>query len=81
MVINANDLKVKGISAFSQILEEFQTAFIAVRGKQKYVLMTKEEHDRLYEQEILLAQKQVHEDIKNGDSHTSVLDHLEFVRP
>ncbi|TQV62643.1 MAG: prevent-host-death protein [Sulfurovum sp.] len=47
MVINANDVKIKGVSLFAQILEKFDEIIINVRGKNRYVVMDIERYREL----------------------------------
>lgn len=42
--INANDLKTRGIAAIEAQLEEQPEAIIAVRGKDRYVVMQLEHY-------------------------------------
>lgn len=80
MMITANELKVKGVQAFAHIVDEWTSAFISVRGKPKYIIMTKERYDDILERETLLAWKEAKEDIKNGDFHTgTVEEHLKEI--
>ena len=81
MVITANELKVKGITAFAKKIKKYESVFISVRGKPEYVLMTKQEYSRLYEEETLRAWENSKRNIENGDFHTSLEMHLNEVNP
>ena len=39
MVISANQVKIKGVSLFGQLLEKFDELTINVRGKNRYVVL------------------------------------------
>lgn len=74
--ITANDLKVKGISAIEQSSGEGSETIITVRGKEKYVIITKEEFGRLRECELTAALIESEKDLKDGKYHTSLKKHL-----
>jgi len=74
--ITANDLKVKGITAIDDVTSNGFEAIITVRGKQKYVVMTMEEYNKLREYELEAAIIESELDIKNGKfKKGSVKDH------
>jgi len=75
--ITANDLKVKGITAIDDVTSNGYEAIITVRGKQKYVVMTMEEYNKLREYELEAAIVESEFDIKNGKfKKGSVEDHI-----
>jgi hypothetical protein len=75
--ITANDLKVKGITAIDDITSSGYEAVITVRGKQKYVVMTIEEYNKLREYELTGAIIEAKNDIKNGKfKKGSVEEHM-----
>ena len=39
MIINANDIKTKGVSIFGTLLEKFDELIINVRGKNQYIVL------------------------------------------
>lgn len=65
--ITANDLKVKGISAIETGILEGNEVIITVRGRQKYVVMTIEEYNKLREYELEAAILETRRDIENGN--------------
>ena len=76
--ITANDLKVKGITAIDDVTSNGFEAIITVRGKQKYVVMTMEEYNKLREYELEAAIIESELDIKNGKfKKGTVEDHIE----
>jgi hypothetical protein len=78
--ITANDLKVKGITAIEDLTSSGYEAVITVRGKQKYVVMTIEEYNRLREYELAGAIIEARNDIKNGRyKKGSVEDHIKRI--
>jgi len=64
--INANDLKVKGISVVKKIIDQDSEAFVKVRGKTEYVILSLDEFKRFREYEILAAAAQSKRDIDDG---------------
>ena len=75
--ITANDLKIKGITAIDDVTSNGYEAIITVRGKQKYVVMTMEEYNKLREYELEAAIIESEIDIKNGKfKKGSVEDHI-----
>jgi hypothetical protein len=79
--ISANDLKVKGISAIEDITSSGSEAVITVRGKQKYIVMTIEEYNKLREFELEAAIIESKQDILQGRFKTdSIENHLNRIR-
>jgi len=79
--ITANDLKVKGITAIDDITSSGYEAVITVRGKQKYVVMTIEEYNKLREYELAGAIIEARNDIKNGKfKKGSVEEHMKRLK-
>jgi len=68
---------VKGITAIDDITSSGYEAVITVRGKQKYVVMTIEEYNKLREYELTGAIIEAKNDIKNGKfKKGSVEEHM-----
>ena len=66
-VITANDLKIRGISAIEEGLEDQLEASITVRGSEKYVVMRKEHYNHLREIELEAAFQEVCNDMSSGN--------------
>ena len=64
--INANDFKVKGIAAIETALAEQPEAIIAVRGKERFVVMNMEHYHYLRECELEAALTQTRADLAEG---------------
>lgn len=64
--INANDLKTRGIAAIEVQLEEQPEAMIAVRGKDRYVVMQLEHYYYLRECELTAALAETRADLAAG---------------
>ena len=47
MIINANEIKTKGVSIFANLLEKFDELIINVRGKNQYVVLDIERYKEL----------------------------------
>jgi len=75
-MITANELKVKGVKAIAEKLEDRDEVGITVRGKVKYVVMSVEEYDKKREAELDFALREVEEDIRQKRFTTSVEDHI-----
>lgn len=65
-IIAANDLKVKGVSIIDEITSETGEAIISVRGKNKYVVLSMDQYNRLREYELDAAIKESKEDMAAG---------------
>jgi PHD/YefM family antitoxin component YafN of YafNO toxin-antitoxin module len=66
MIVTANELKRKGISYISSLLEKFENVFISVRGKKKYVILKIEDYERLKELELENAIREAERDLREG---------------
>lgn len=65
MTISANEVKIKGVSVFSNLLQKFDELIINVRGKDKFVVLDIERYKQLRENELDLAYLQTMQDIQN----------------
>ena len=78
--ITANELKIRGISAVEDQLENEDEVIISVRGKDKYVVMSLEKFASLREFELDMAVKEARADYEAGNTVTeSVEDHIKRV--
>jgi len=64
--LTANDLKTKGISSVDKNAEKGLETIITIRGKEKYVIITTTEFNRLRECELTTALIESEKDIKKG---------------
>jgi hypothetical protein len=64
--INASDLKVKGIATIENALADQPEAVIAVRGKDKFVVMDMAHYHYLRECELEAALAETHADLAAG---------------
>jgi hypothetical protein len=81
--INANDLKVKGIAAIEAALADQPEATIAVRGKERFVVMELAHYHYLRECELDAALAETRADLAAGratqespEAHLARLDAL-----
>lgn len=81
--INANDLKVKGIAAIEAALTDQPEAIIAVRGKERFVVMDIAHYHYLRECELEAALAATRADLAAGrmvqespEAHLARLDTL-----
>ena len=78
--ITANELKIHGISAVEDQLENEDEVIISVRGKDRYVVMSLEKFASLREFELDMAVKEARADYEAGNTVTeSVEDHIKRV--
>jgi PHD/YefM family antitoxin component YafN of YafNO toxin-antitoxin module len=78
MTINANEVKTKGVSLFTNLLEKFDEVVINVRGKDKFVVLDLERYKELRLNELDLAYMQTVQDIKDGNYKTqSAKEHID----
>lgn len=77
MVINANEVKTKGVSLFGNLLEKFDELIINVRGKDKYVVLDIERYKEFRQNELDLAYIKTMQDVKEGNYKVqSAKEHL-----
>jgi len=81
MVINANEIKTKGVSIFSTLLGKFDELIINVRGKNKFVVIDIERYKELRANELDLAYLKTMQDIEKGNYKTqSAKEHIEELK-
>jgi len=66
MIIQANELKTRGISFVEELIKKNEEVFISVRGRKKYVILRVEDYDRLKEAELESIVRQAEQDYKEG---------------
>ncbi|RUM57896.1 MAG: prevent-host-death protein [Persephonella sp.] len=66
MIITANELKTRGVSFLEKILKKYKEAYISVRGKPKFVILTIDEYEKLKEAELEKIIREAEEDYKAG---------------
>ena len=78
--ITANELKIRGVSAVEDQLEDEEEVIISVRGKDRYVVMSLEKYARLREFELDMAVMEARADYEAGSIvKESVEDHMKRV--
>lgn len=81
MVINANEVKTKGVSIFEKLLEKFDELTISVRGKSKYVVLDIDRYKELRANELDLAYLKTMQDIEKGNfKKQSAKEHIEEIK-
>jgi len=81
MIINANEVKTKGVSLFGQLLEKFDELVINVRGKEKFVVLDIERYKEFRANELDLAYLKAMQDIKDGNyKKQTAKEHLEELK-
>ncbi len=84
MKVNANEVKLKGVSLFDNLLKKFDELIINVRGKEKYVVLDIERYKEFRMNELDVAYMKTMQDIEdkkykvqNAKEHTQeLLDEL-----
>ncbi len=80
VAISANSIKTRGISIFEESLSHEEEAFISVRGKNRYVVITVDKYEQLRETELEMALYQSRRDLENGNFiQESVEEHLKRI--
>jgi len=72
--LNANDLKVGGVTAIEAALSNSLEAFISVRGDRRYVVMRAEQYDYLRECELESAWLATQADRTSGRAKSMTAD-------
>ncbi len=81
MIINASEVKRRGVSVFEELLKKFDEIIINVRGKNRYVVVDIERYKKLRALELDQAYKEVMEDIKRGDYKVvSAKEHIKSLK-
>ncbi|WP_419771074.1 MAG: prevent-host-death protein [Candidatus Marinarcus sp.] len=81
MVINANEVKTKGVSLFGKLLEKVDELIINVRGKNQYVVLDIQRYQELRANELDLAYLKSVQDIEKGNYKVqSAKEHIEELR-
>ena len=79
--IAANELKTRGVSSIEKALEDNVEALISVRGQERYVVMDKEEYNRLRVCELEAALYETRQQLADGEFiEESVEEHIVRVR-
>jgi len=81
MIINATEVKTKGVSIFANLLEKFDELIINVRGKNQYVVLDIERYKELRANELDLAYLKSLQDIVKGNFKVQTAsEHIEELR-
>mgnify|MGYP001616734398 CR=1 FL=1 len=78
--VTANELKTRGISAIEAYAKKGLETIVTVRGKEKYIVITTQEFNRLRECELSAAIIESEQDLKKGKYHSSIKKHLKNVK-
>ncbi len=79
MIVNANEVKKRGVSIFEDLLKKFDEVIISFRGKKRYVVLDIERYEELREKELDLAYHEVMKNYKEGKFHTDINRHLQEI--
>ncbi|HBI36019.1 MAG: prevent-host-death protein [Spirochaetes bacterium GWF1_31_7] len=79
--ITANEIKTRGVSAITEATENGQEAFISVRGKNRYVVLSIDTYNHLRECELEAALIETRNNLKSGNYITeSINDHIQRIK-
>ena len=73
-VICDEDLKTCGVKLISKLVKAEDSAIISVRGKQKYVILTIDEYNKLREIELDKAIEESKKEIAEGRYNTDTIE-------
>ena len=80
-IITANEIKTRGVSAITEATENGQEAFISVRGKNRYVVLSIDTYNHLRECELEAALIETRNNLKSGNYITeSINDHIQRIK-
>ena len=65
MKVNANEVKLKGVSLFESLLKKFDELIINVRGKEKYVVLDIERYKEFRMNELDIAYMKTMQDVED----------------
>lgn len=75
IIISANDLKKKGVSALADVDE----ALLTVRGKPRYVVLDLAHYEELREAELEIAIQEVKKDISKRKYISNITQHIKRI--
>lgn len=79
--IAANELKTRGVSSIEKALENSEEVVISVRGKDRYVIMSMEEYNRLRVCELEAALYETRQQLAAGEFIEESVDaHIARIR-
>jgi PHD/YefM family antitoxin component YafN of YafNO toxin-antitoxin module len=79
--ITANDIKTKGVNAIDEATNDGSEAFISIRGKNKFVVLSLEKYNFLRECELEAALLEAKNDIKKGKYFKETVDkHIKRIK-
>ena len=79
--ITANELKTKGVNAFNEAANDDSEAFITIRGKNKFVVLSLEKYNYLRECELEAALIEARNDIRNEKYFVESVDrHIKRIK-
>jgi PHD/YefM family antitoxin component YafN of YafNO toxin-antitoxin module len=81
MVVQATEVKTRGVSIFDEILQKFDEVVINVRGKNRYVVVDMDRYNHLREAELEMAYLETMRDYENGDYKiVSAKEHIQNLK-
>jgi len=66
VIINASEVKIKGVAFLGKMLQTADEIIINVRGKNKFVVLDIERYNEFRQSELDIAHMKVMQDIKEG---------------
>ena len=78
-IISANDLRIRGVDAIDEALQNQTEVAITVLGVEKYVVMSKERYQYLRGRELEVAMAESKVDLEDSFVTGSVTQHLKHI--
>jgi prevent-host-death family protein len=79
-MITANELKTGGIALIEAGLKDSPEVIISVAGKNRFVVMAIEHYQQLQEAQYIAAWQETKQDIKEGEFHNDIDQHLKKIK-
>lgn len=80
-IITANALKTQGVNAIDKAINDRSEAYISIRGKNKFVVLTLDQYHHLRECELEAALAETKRDIKHKKYYSeSVEAHIKRIK-
>ena len=74
VMLSANELKTRGVTAIAAALQDETEAMISVRGKSEFVVLRMSEYNRLRECELAAAVLESRTNLADGNAHSDGID-------
>jgi len=81
MIIEASEIKKRGVLVFDEVLKEDSEVIIEYNGKKKFIVLDYDEYQKFKEYQLQKAYQEAMEDIKSGNYEVvSAKEHIERLK-